>query len=334
MSQLPNHYTMRPPTPDDAAVVAELYNMRAVADGGQPDMTAERVALEWQRESFDLARHAWLVLAPDGRLAGYEEVMQEATDAPMRLDGCVHPEHTGRGIGAYLLSVAEEQAWAIGGSGRKGARLVAEVTVPGADDCARRLMHAAGYEPARAYSRMQVDMPALPPSPVWPPGLSIQPFVAGRDEQAMYRIMTDTFADVWGYVKPTFEQWRVGRFEGAEYDPSLWLFAVDRSGSGVAPPQAEEHAPVGAIIGEPRLDGGWVRGLGVRREYRGRGLGLALLQHMFTEFYRRGKHNVGLGVDSQSLTGAHRLYERAGMRVVERFVMYRKELKTMPEEGA
>ena len=44
-------------------------------------------------------------------------------------------------------------------------------------------------------------------------------------------------------------------------------------------------------------------------------------------FYRRGKPRVGLMVDSDRLTGATRLYERAGMRVYNRFHAYEKEVR-------
>jgi ribosomal protein S18 acetylase RimI-like enzyme len=57
------------------------------------------------------------------------------------------------------------------------------------------------------------------------------------------------------------------------------------------------------------------------------GLGLALLRHSFDEFYRRGKRKGGLGVDAGSLTGATRLYERAGMRVARQYSIYEKELR-------
>lgn len=76
------------------------------------------------------------------------------------------------------------------------------------------------------------------------------------------------------------------------------------------------------------LDGnGWVDELGVRREWRKRGLGLALLYHAFGEFYRRGTHEVGLGVDAQSLTGATRLYERAGMHPLLHYDTFAKVLR-------
>jgi ribosomal protein S18 acetylase RimI-like enzyme len=71
---------------------------------------------------------------------------------------------------------------------------------------------------------------------------------------------------------------------------------------------------------------GWIGALGVRDRWRKRGIGLALLQHAFAEFHRRGLTKVGLGVDASNPTGATRLYERAGMRVVAEDVTFVKEL--------
>ncbi len=51
---------------------------------------------------------------------------------------------------------------------------------------------------------------------------------------------------------------------------------------------------------------GWIDQVAVRRPWRTR---------------------VGLGVDGQSLTGAQRLYERAGMQVTMHIGTYEKELR-------
>ena len=72
---------------------------------------------------------------------------------------------------------------------------------------------------------------------------------------------------------------------------------------------------------------GWINLLAVRPGWRRRGLGEALLRESFREFFRRGEHTVALGVDSQNPTGATRLYERVGMRVLWEAVVYRKELR-------
>jgi len=52
-----------------------------------------------------------------------------------------------------------------------------------------------------------------------------------------------------------------------------------------------------------------------------------LLRNAFVEFYRRGKRKAGLGVDAQSLTGALRLYENAGMHVHQAFDRFEKEIR-------
>jgi hypothetical protein len=46
-------------------------------------------------------------------------------------------------------------------------------------------------------------------------------------------------------------------------------------------------------------------------------------------FYSRGRQKVGLGVDAQSLMGATRVYEKAGMRSdpLRELVLYEKELR-------
>jgi ribosomal protein S18 acetylase RimI-like enzyme len=61
--------------------------------------------------------------------------------------------------------------------------------------------------------------------------------------------------------------------------------------------------------------GGWVRNLGVRPAYRGRGVARALLDQAFAIFHSRDFAWAGLGVDTQNETGAYRLYESVGMYV-------------------
>jgi ribosomal protein S18 acetylase RimI-like enzyme len=61
-----------------------------------------------------------------------------------------------------------------------------------------------------------------------------------------------------------------------------------------------------------------VGSLAVRRPWRRRGLGEALLRDAFLRFAERGKRSAGLGVDAENTTGAVALYERVGMHVVRR----------------
>jgi ribosomal protein S18 acetylase RimI-like enzyme len=74
--------------------------------------------------------------------------------------------------------------------------------------------------------------------------------------------------------------------------------------------------------GDPSF--GYVATLAVRRPWRRRGLGLALLHHSFREFHHRGMTQAALDADAESLTGAVRLYERAGMHIHKRREVYEK----------
>ncbi len=58
-----------------------------------------------------------------------------------------------------------------------------------------------------------------------------------------------------------------------------------------------------------------------------------MLRHAFGEYHRRGVEKVGLSVDAGSVTGAPRLYSRAGMHVASEYVVYQKELRSGVDLG-
>jgi ribosomal protein S18 acetylase RimI-like enzyme len=131
----------------------------------------------------------------------------------------------------------------------------------------------------------------------------------------VYHAIEAAFTDHWGHVSHTFEQWQHWSTQRSDFDPALWFIAW----------QGAQVAGGSLCICEDCW--GWVSTLGVLRAWRHRGLGMALLQHSFGEFYRRGLRRAGLGVDSQNLTGAVRLYYRAGMHVARETITYEKELR-------
>ena len=73
-------------------------------------------------------------------------------------------------------------------------------------------------------------------------------------------------------------------------------------------------------------DLGWVAALAVRREWRRRGIGHALLAHAFGAFAERNLTRAGLGVDAESPTGANSLNEDVGMSATRRFDIYERAL--------
>jgi ribosomal protein S18 acetylase RimI-like enzyme len=59
-------------------------------------------------------------------------------------------------------------------------------------------------------------------------------------------------------------------------------------------------------------------------QWRGRGIGRALLAESLRELKARGMAEAGLGVDTENVSGALRLYEAARFEVVKRHTVYRK----------
>jgi mycothiol synthase len=229
-------------------------------------------------------------------------------------EGYVHPAYTGLGIGASLVRLTEARAREHAACIPPGSRAFVDNTINGEDGASRRLLERAGYGAVRHFWRMAIELEEAPPEPRLPEGVSIRSCVSGEDERAIFEALDEALRDHWEYTPTTFERWE-RRKKRMGFEPELWLLALD--GGEVA----------GAAVCEDRPESGWVSELAVRRPWRRRGLGLAMLRRAFAEFYLRGRRRVALAVDSQSLTGATRLYERAGMRVERLYSVYRKELR-------
>ena len=75
-------------------------------------------------------------------------------------------------------------------------------------------------------------------------------------------------------------------------------------------------------------DWGWIGSIGVRRAWRRRGPRASRSSATRSgASARSGETVVALGVDAENPTGAVRLYERAGMRVLWRADVWQKELR-------
>jgi GNAT superfamily N-acetyltransferase len=162
--------------------------------------------------------------------------------------------------------------------------------------------------------RMEIDLGVPTPEPEWPEGVETRTFRPG-DERVFYETERETFADTWEPIEETFEEWEHWMLQPPAFVPDLWFLAL------------AGDEPAGFALCHPHSGNdelGWVRILGVRRPWRRRGLGRALLLHAFSELRQRGFRLAGLGVDAESLTGANRLYEQVGMRVSARFDIYEK----------
>jgi mycothiol synthase len=316
---LPPGFTERSATANDAAIIAGLMNVYDLITIGQADTSLDALREYWHSHSVNPAQDIWLLFSPDGKLVGLEECQDSRKNGRIHIDGYVHPEYAGRGIGTYLLHWAENRAQEYIRAYANDVRISILANTYAADKKSLELLNNEGYKPVRHFWRMEIKMDAPPPAPDIPDGIAIRSFVRGQDERATYEAGHEAFLDHWNYSQVPFEQWISARtgFEG--FDPSLWFLAVEQSSNKV----------VGISLCKFRAENApWIATLGVIPSWRKRGLGMALLRHTFTEFYNRGYRTVGLGVDAANPTGATRLYERAGMQCAVKFEAWEKELRT------
>jgi mycothiol synthase len=297
-SSLPEGAVARAATRADAASAADIVRMSQEALIGRSRMAVP------DRARVDLEHNSWLFEERDRLIAfGWLDPHGGVAGA----GGFVHPGETGRGLGTALVERSEERA--------------RELSLPrirqwaiAADLRTHALFEARGYKEVRRFWEMAIELREPPSGPHIPQGLRIETF-REEDARAFHAASTEAFAEEWGFVGLPFVEWWEYRSHAEDFDPTLWFLV--RSGDEVA---------AVCRYDANRRGGGFVGMLGVRKSWRKRGLGLALLRHAFGEFYRRGDRRVGLGVDSENPTGATRLYERAGMHVESEFVVREREL--------
>jgi mycothiol synthase len=323
---LPQGLVARAPEWDDADAVAALYNACSMEEQVVPHGTADDMRREWRTPGFDLARDAWLVATADGQVVGYTDLWSSEPYTRLYGDGQVHPAFQGRGIGTHLLRMQEARARQVMAWALANAQVSLVNHALSTNGAARALLENASYTLQRHFWRMALDLDAEPPAPEWPAGIVVRAAIPGQDERAVHAVVEEAFQDHYDHTPVPFETWLHWQTADPDRnDLSLWFLALDSeqiAGAAVCAARTSEDP-----------DCGWLDDLGVRRPWRRRGLGMALLRHSFREFYRRQKPRVGLSVDAASLTGATRLYERAGLHVVRQTDRYAKELRPLSDHN-
>jgi mycothiol synthase len=311
---------------DDIHDVVALVNADAKQVIGVEKFTTDEFEPEWTTPRFDLERDTRLVLAPDGSVVGYDEVWDlENPHVQIFCWGRVHPAHTGRGVGTCLLGWAEERARQAILLAPAEARVKLLVDTLEINPLAHELFSNCGFQLVRHSLRMVTSLNGSHPQPQWPAGITVRTMQVEQDERAIFATSREAFQDHWGHVDRPFEEeytrWLHHNKSRQDFDPSLWFLAMDGDQiAGICLCRMTTHD-------DPEM--GWVSILAVRKPWRQHGLGLALLHNAFGAFQRRGKSKVGLGVDAENLTGATRLYQRAGMQSDpnRQFSIYEKELR-------
>ncbi len=300
----------------DLPKIAAVINASLAADRNSERITAEGLANIYAHPVYWDPHQDTLFVEVDGTLIGYasREWREEADGA------CLHFIHLhlvakwrSRGIELAMQRHIERRARVAAAAGPNGARHWFASRVPETWHARVEMLLAQGYAPVRYFFEMQRPLDSDLPAASLPAGLVFrQPLP--EHYRAIWEASVESDRDNWGHVAPSEESYRAWA-ETPDLDPSLWRVAWD--GDQVA----------GAAINVIHK-GAWgeTDNLFVRRPWRRRGLGRALLVGSLHLFKARGLTTAGLGVDAENLSGALRLYENAGFRPYQRVASYRKPM--------
>ena len=313
--QLPPGYRLRAPVIEDGPAIANMLNEEAVALTGVPLASLEWVTTAWTEPGARLDRDFGVITDRGGAIAGYFLIGFEPPFTSVFGIGAVALSHHNRGIGSAIIEEVARRGRDLA-AGQENVTL--RMGVLAGEPRVAALLTAHGFREVRVFWSMTLRFDGPPPPPADIAGIDIHTLVPGQ-EREVYQCAAEAFEDHWGDGFSSEESWLHRHVHASDsFDPELWYLAWEEErlvGLLLAAADAEE---------DPEL--GYVALLGVRREARGRGIGEALLRHSFVKFYGLGKRGAQLVVDSESSTGAARLYERVGMTAQPRFANWDRPL--------
>ena len=322
---LPEQYSTRFLTIDDAETIATFISQTSGAKGYQQVANADVLRSDWQEPNFVLEESS-IVVEQDGEILGYA-ILWDTSVKPVKpwCAWAVQHDLYGTDLVPYLLNWLEEKAQRA--IDKCPPQLKVKLQTNALEGYKRRIndLINAGFVHKRNFYRMLIQMDTAPPQAKLPENISIRGMKYPEELEAMARAVELGFKDHWGFVEEPIEEalkfWKHYLDTDELFDQELYFLAIDNETgeiAGVNLCRIEQH-------GKPET--AYVEELAVLPNYRRQGLALAMLHHAFGELYKRGRKQVALHVDAESLTGATRLYTKAGMQPVETWSNYQKVLR-------
>ena len=292
--------------------MALIYNAVGGASGAARAHTADSLAAQLRLPGCDPERHCFIAEA-DGAMAGYALVAYEPPIARAVAEGGVLPAMRGRGVGRALVRAAVEHAAGLGVS-------ALHIEAGETNAALQRLLESEGLTPIKRFWQMRWQSEA-PPDFSLPAGFAARSMVAGEDEAALTELQNISFGENWGFSPNTIEQ-IAARARQNRGGPECILFLTegDEGDAQSGKPAAYNWTMFSADGAAPS---GVISMTGVHPDYRGRGLGRAVVAAGIAYLVGRGARSVSLEVDSDNAP-ARELYLTLGFRKVSATVWHER----------
>lgn len=287
------------------------------------DDTPYRTSLEEATERFEADWHGTNEntlggFDPDGALVAFGAVSipGDASTTRVNLEGGVRADHRNGGLGSAILDWEICRARALVAQTGGPARLVAHVE-EGMDQSVH-MLELRGFKPTRYFTELRRDLRLPFPDATLNRPLELLPWSAELDEQVRLAHNV-TFSEHWVSEPHSVETWSQGR----TYFAPQWSFIVlDRT--------SDRSQVVGYLLSGryeqdwPSL--GWTEGyidlLGVRPDWRGRGIATALVTRAMRAYADDGLEYASLGVDTSEPHAVFGLYDKLRFEPTRGSTMY------------
>jgi len=307
----------------DFALMLEAANESARADSDDRVFTLDTFKTNYAADkSFDPKADILLAEAR-GDLIGFVRglwLQQQDGSVLYPHYGYLRPAWRRKGIGGAMLRYMQHHLAEIGDQRGHGLPRLYQAYVWDTEISTQRMLENAGYQPSEYFALMcRPDLENIPDLPL-PEGIEIRP-VEPEHYPAIFESESEAFRDHIGVFSISYE-WFLAQAE--TQDNSLWRIAW--SGDKV----------VGCVRSFILTDEnalrqrlrGYTESISVRKPWRGKGLAKTLIALNFTALKERGMEEAALNVHTNNPTGAFKLYESMGFRVVKMRTAYRKPFRT------
>ncbi len=314
--------------PEDYPRMAAAIALSAEADQVERVTTADDIANNYAHLVNSDPHQDMLFAEVDGDVIGFSRGWWQEEENGPRLYGFVGvlvPGWRRQGIGRAMLGWMEHRLRAIASTHPAEQAKFFQGYATGAEAGLAAMLERAGYLPVRyGWDMLRPSLDDLPDFPL-PDGLEVRP-VLPEHYRAIWDAATEAFRDHWGFSPPTEHDYQKWLADPTIFQPHLWQIAWDTAANEIAGQVRTfiNHAE-NEKFGRRR---GYTEFISVRRPWRRRGLARALIARSLAVQKAQGMTESALGVDSENISGATRVYEDCGFRVVKRntVTVYRKAL--------
>lgn len=312
--------------PTDYLPMSTVVALSADADQLERVSTAEDVAQTYAHLTNCDPYQDMIMAEINGEVIGYSRGWWFEEDNGPRLYalfGFLVPAWRRQGIGRAMLQWMESRLRAIATEHPPAQEKFLQSFTTQHEVGLVAMLENEGYKPVRRnWDMVRPTLDNIPSFPM-PEGLEIRP-VLPEHYRAIWDASNESFRDHWGFSHPTEADYQEWLTDKNIFQPELWQIAWDVATNQIAGQvRPFIHQAQNEKYGRKR---GFTEFISVRRPWRKQGLARALIGRALEAQKQQGMTESALGVDSENLSGATRIYQDCGFVVVKENTIYRKAL--------